>query len=341
MSDTAPMGEFDLIARLVELIERSGAGSAPGGPGRVVLGSGDDAAVTWPSGVTATSVDAFVEGVHFRRETASLASIGHKAIAAGLSDLAAMGAIPGEAYVQLGVPTDLDETGALELGGGLADAAAANGVAVVGGDVTRAPVLFIAVTVVGHASSPDELVSRAGARPGDLLAVTGQLGGAAAGLLLLDRPELGEALDADVAEALRRRQLEPSPRLAAGTALASCGATAMIDLSDGLGGDARHVAAASGVRILVDLERVHVQPGVAEVARAASTDPLELIAGGGEDYELLATLPPDRLESARAAVERSGDSLTAIGEIIRGTGVMLRLADGSERDAAGFDQLRR
>src|SRR4051812_11837600 len=124
MTETAPMGEFDLIARLVELIQGSGADATPG-PGRIVLGSGDDAAVTDPSGATATSVDAFVEGVHFRRETASLASIGHKAIAAGLSDLAAMGAIPGEAYVQLGVPTDLDETGALELGGGPADGAAA------------------------------------------------------------------------------------------------------------------------------------------------------------------------------------------------------------------------
>src|SRR3954462_11413639 len=101
MTETAPMGEFDLIARLVELIQGSGA-DAPPGPGRIVLGGGDDAAGTDPSGATATSVDAVVEGVHFRRETASLASIGHKAIAAGLSDLAAMGAIPGEAYVQLG-----------------------------------------------------------------------------------------------------------------------------------------------------------------------------------------------------------------------------------------------
>jgi thiamine-monophosphate kinase len=335
------MGEFDLIARLVERIEGSGAGSAPDSHGRIVLGSGDDAAVTQPPGVTATSVDAFVEGVHFRRETTSLGSVGHKAIAAALSDLAAMGAIPGEAYVQLGIPPDLDETGAMELGGGLADAAAADGIAVVGGDVTRSPVLFLAVTVVGHASSPDELVSRAGAQTADVVAVTGQLGGAAAGLLLLDRSDLGGAVDADVAEALRRRQLQPSPRLAAGRALASSGATAMIDLSDGLGGDARHVAAASGVRIRIEVDRVPAQPGVDEVARAASTDSLQLIAGGGEDYELLVTLPPERLEEARAAVERSGDPLTAIGEVTQGSGAVIVLADGSERDASGFDQLRR
>src|SRR4051812_26297834 len=165
MRESAPMGEFDLIARLVELIEGSGPDAGPAGPGRIVLGSGDDAAVTDPPGVTATSVDAFVEGVHFRRETASLASIGHKAIAAGLSDLAAMGAMPGEAYVQLGVPTDLDEPGALELGGGLADAAAANGVAVGGGGGARAPLPFLPGAGGGPAGPPPEPVPRARARP--------------------------------------------------------------------------------------------------------------------------------------------------------------------------------
>ncbi len=207
--------------------------------------------------------------------------------------------------------------------------------------MTRAPVLFLAVTVVGHAGSPDDLVSRAGAEPGDVVAVTGELGGAAAGLLLLDRPELGEALDPDVADALRRRQLEPSPRIAAGRALAANGATAMIDLSDGLGGDALHVAAASGARLTIDLDRLAVQAGVTEVAGAAAIDPIGLIAEGGEDYELLVALPAAKLEDARAAVEAAGSSLTAIGEVNEGTGAALRLADGSEREPSGFDQLRR
>src|SRR6476620_377442 len=130
MTDSAPLGEFDLIARLVELVEDAGA--APERGGRIVIGSGDDAAVTDPPGVTATSVDALVDGVHFRRETASLESVGHKALAAALSDLAAMGAAPGEAYVQLGVPDDLDEAGCLELGEGLAQVAAEHDVAVLG-----------------------------------------------------------------------------------------------------------------------------------------------------------------------------------------------------------------
>ncbi len=333
------MGEFDLIARLVELVEDAGA--APERGGRIVIGSGDDAAVTDPPGVTATSVDVLVDGVHFRRETASLESVGHKALAAALSDLAAMGAAPGEAYVQLGVPTDLDETGAMDLGTGLAAAAAANKVAVVGGDVTRAPVLFIAVTVVGHAGSADELVSRAGAEPGNVVVVTGELGGAAAGLLLLDRPELADALDASAADALRRRQLTPSPLLAAGRALAASGATSMIDLSDGLGGDALHVAAASGVRISIELGSVPVQSGVGQVAGAGGVDPMDLVAAGGEDYELLATLAPADVDSARAALEAGGTSLTAIGEVTEGTGAALRLTDGSERGVPGFDQLRR
>lgn len=332
------MGEFELIARLVEAVDECGR---DGGAGRVLLGTGDDAAVTAPPGVTATSVDAFVEGVHFRRDTAPLESIGAKAIAASLSDLAAMGAAPGEAYVQLGVPPDLDDAAALELGRGLAAAASANGVALIGGDVTRAPALLVAVTVVGHAGTPDELVSRGGANAGDVVAVTGELGGAAAGLLLLDRAELGAAVDDETADALRRRQLQPTPRLAAGRALAASGATAMIDLSDGIAGDAGHLAASSGVRIAIDLDRVPVQRGVDRVAQAAGMDWMALVAAGGEDYELLATLPGGRLAGARSAVESAGTSLTAIGEAGDGEGAVLRRGDGSELEAAGFDQLRR
>ena len=337
-------GEFDLIARLIEVVEEARGGAVGGGgsPGAAVLvGSGDDAAVTAPPGVTVTSVDAFVEGVHFRRDTSSLESIGHKAMAAALSDLAAMGAGPGEAYVQLGIPSDLDEAESLEVATGVGRAAAASGVAVIGGDVTRAPALLLAMTVVGHAGDAGELVLRSGGRPGDVVAVTGELGGAAAGLLLLQRPDLAHRLDPDVAEPLRRRQLEPSPRFAAGRALAANGATAMIDVSDGLGGDAGHVARASGVGLEIQLAGVPVQAGVDEVAAAAGIDRWDLAAAGGEDYELLATLPPERLDDARAAVGATGTTLTPIGEVAEGEGVSLRQADGSSREPSGFDQLRR
>ena len=259
------IGEFDLIARLVETVADARRDGASEWGARIAVASGDDAAVTVPTGATATSVDSLVEGVHFRRQTAPLGSVGRKALAAALSDLAAMGAAPGEAYVQLGVPDDLDEAGCLELGEGLAQVAAEHDVAVLGGDVTRTPALWIAITVVGHAGSADELVCRAGASPGDALAVTGELGGAAAGLLVLDRPELGAVVGAQVADALRRRQLEPVPRLGAGRALAAAGASAMIDISDGLGGYAGHIATASGVRLVIELERLPVQAGVGEV----------------------------------------------------------------------------
>ena len=137
------MGEFELLERIRKRLPEPGP--------RVRLGSGDDAAITVPAGATATSVDALVDGVHFRREWSSLAQIGHKALAAALSDLAAMGAEPGEAYVVLGVPADLDEDGCIELLDGIATLAEATGTSLAGGDLTRAPALTLAMTVVGHA----------------------------------------------------------------------------------------------------------------------------------------------------------------------------------------------
>jgi thiamine-monophosphate kinase len=336
----AGIGEFELIERLVAAVDAARRERSTSWGPQVHLASGDDAAITVPPGATATSVDAMVEGVHFRRDTAPLASVGRKALATALSDLAAMGAVPGEAYVQLGVPDDLDEAGCSELAGGLAAVAADHSVAVLGGDVTRAPSLTLALTVVGHAASPGELVTRSGAHPGEVLAVTGELGGAAAGLLLLERPDLAGRLDGGVADALRSRQLEPQPRLDAGRALASSGATAMIDVSDGLGGDARHLAKASGVELAVELERVPLQEGVVAVSEAAGVDLYDLAAGRGEDYELLVTLPQDALDGAREAVQGAGSALTRIGAVREGTGAVLTEPDGSRREPSGFDQLR-
>jgi thiamine-monophosphate kinase len=333
------MGEFELLARVRERLP-------PIGP-QMRLGSGDDAAISVPRGATATSVDAMVEGVHFRREQASLGQIGRKALAAALSDLAAMGAEPGEAYVVLGVPTDLDEAGCLELLDGLAELATATGTSLAGGDLTRAPALTVAMTVVGHASSPEQLVTRGGARPGDAVVLTGEIGGAAAGLLLLEH-EAGlrshfQSHSNNKYERTEpiRRQLEPEPRLAAGLALAAAGASAMIDLSDGLGGDAGHLAAASGAGLRIDAAALPLGAGVDEVAAAAGRDPLQLAVSGGEDYELLAALPARRLEEAIVAVEATGLALTRIGEVVAGEGVEIRRPGGGLLKATGFDQLDR
>jgi thiamine-monophosphate kinase len=326
------MGEFDLIAALRARLPKGGR--------RLVLGSGDDAAVTAPDGVAVTSVDAIVEGVHFRRPQISPEAIGRRALATALSDLAAMGASPGEAYIALGVPEDLDEAGCMELFGGAEALAAETETALAGGDITRSPVLFVAVTVVGHASDAASLVTRAGAVEGHLIAVTGELGGAAAGLLLLDG-QVAEGLPDEVAEKLIERQLAPRPRLAEGRALAASGASAMIDISDGLGADAGHVAAESGVGLEIDMATVPIAAGVAEVAAARSIDPLELAAGEGEDYELLACLPEDRLVRALDAVGALGGELTVIGSCVAGEDgeVKLSAPSGRELQVRGYDQL--
>jgi thiamine-monophosphate kinase len=330
------MGEFELLAALRERLPEPGP--------RVRLGSGDDAAVTVPGGATATSVDALVEGVHFRRETASLRQIGRKAISTALSDLAAMGAEPGEAYVVLGAPEGLDEAELLELGEGLAEVARETGTTLAGGDVSRAPVLTLAVTVVGHAERPEDFVTRAGARPGDVLVVTGELGGAAAGLLLLSQRTSGPRLDVASADALRRRQLDPTPRFEAGRALAAAGATAMIDISDGLAGDAGHIAAASGALLVIDAAALPLAAGLDAVAAAAGRDPLELAVSGGEDYELLAALPPGAVDSAREVLTGTGLPLTVIGKVeAAGDAQMraeIRLPGGGAAPSRGYDQLR-
>jgi thiamine-monophosphate kinase len=327
------MGEFELLAKLRERLPAAGA--------RVRLGSGDDAAITVPGGATATSVDAVVDGVHFRRRHSEPGQIGRKALAAALSDLAAMGAEAGEAYVIAGLPPELRDEEFLEILDGMLALAAETGTTLVGGDLTRAPALSLALTVVGHAPTPELLVPRSGAIAGDILVLTGEIGAAAAGLLLLERPELAETVPAETAAALRRRQLEPTPRLRAGQALARSGARAMIDVSDGLGGDATHLAEASGVRLRIDAAALPLAKGVAEVAAAAGHDPLGLAVSGGEDYELLAALPPEQLEGDLAvAIGKAAEaSLTPVGEVLAGAGAEIRLPGGGSLKANGYDQL--
>jgi thiamine-monophosphate kinase len=319
------MGEFELLARIRERLPASGP--------RTHLGSGDDAAVTVPGGATATSVDALVDGVHFRRDLASPAQIGHKALATALSDLAAMGAEAGEAYVVLGLPPDFSEEQCLELLDGMTALAAATATDLAGGDLSRARELFLAITVVGHAPDSQAFVQRAGARPGDALVLTGEIGGAAAGLELLEDPRAGTD------EGLAGRQLEPTPRLAAGQALARAGATAMIDLSDGLGADAGHLAQASGVKLEIEAEAVPLAPAAVALGEARNRDPWWLLSGG-EDYELLASVPPDQVEQATEAVlSKGGVPLTQVGVVGTGSGVEIRLPGGRLLEPGGFDQL--
>jgi thiamine-monophosphate kinase len=281
--------------------------------GRLVRWTGDDAAVVRARPFAVTSIDTIVEGVHFSRATHSAAQIGHRALATALSDIAAMGAEPGEAYVSLVCPCDFED--ALDLVRGMEALAETCATTIAGGDVVRGPALTVTVAVTGWADREDELVGRAGARPGDLVGVTGEVGGSEAGRLLLERGERGPA-------ELIRRHLCPQPRLAEGRALAAAGATAMIDLSDGLATDARHVAERSGVAIVVRLDDVPRAPGVS--AEEAVT--------GGDDYELLVTVPEERREAAEAAAP-----LTWIGEVSTGSGLVLLGPDGPVSGLSGYE----
>lgn len=315
--------EFDLIAKFIERLPSPGP--------EVLVASGDDAAVTDHVGPVVVSVDAIVEGVHFERPAFSPLDIGRKALAAAISDLAAMAATPRHGYVVVGIPKDEREEDLLLLADGLASVAASQDMAIIGGDIVRAPGLMISVTAIGSETDGVPLIARSGAQPGDVVVVTGEVGGAAAGLALLSRDHRGEDGDELIA-----RQLDPTPRVAEGQALARAGATAMIDLSDGLIADAGRIANASGVRIEIDADLVPFQRGACEALSPDLASGRIGAASGGEDYELLACIPADRVDLARDALD-STCGITEIGTVLEGDGAFLLDESGEILPAAGFD----
>src|SRR5690606_13018617 len=249
-----------------------------------LLGPGDDAAVmAAPDGRVVAATDVLVEGRHFRRDWSSARDVGHRAAAANLADIAAMGATGTALLVALCAPPDLEVAWAEELADGLAAEAGVVGAGVVGGDMSASPTLTIAVTALGDLAGRPP-VRRDGARPGDVVALAGRIGYAAAGYTVLSRGFRSPRL---LVEAYRR-PVVPYP---AGPQAAQLGATAMIDVSDGLVADLGHIAAASGVRVDVDRDALEVPDTLHDTAAAFAVDPYSWILSGGEDHALVATFP--------------------------------------------------
>ena len=308
-----PGGEFDRLRAIFATL---------GAAGRDL---GDDCALLPVGGRTlAISIDLSLEGVHFRTDWLSFPEIGWRATAAALSDLAAEGAEPVGVLVSVGLPgkgrgpVKGRRDPATEIMRGVGAAARSVGASVLGGDLVRSPRYLVDVCVLGFAQRP---MRRSGARPGDGLWVTGRLGGAGLALAAL---RAGRRL----APAVRRRFAHPTPRITAGRWLARRGARAMIDISDGLAGDAGHLAAASGVGIEIALEQVPCWPGVASLAAV----------GSGEEYELLVAMPRSFGDAGASAFRRAtGLPLTQIGRCVSRKG--LRMADDGRliTPPRGFD----
>ncbi len=299
----------------------------------VVVPVGDDAAVVDPGPHQAIlTADMLVEDVHFRRDTTSAHDLGYKAVAVNVSDVAAMGGSPRYGLACVALTPDIEMSWVMELYGGMREAADEHGMALIGGDTSRGDRAVVSVTVYGEVAR-GRAVLRSGARPGDRLVITGSLGGAAGGLRLAEAApdDVKDILGSEWARSLLTNLERPVARVGEGQTLANAGATAMIDLSDGLALDLSRLCRESGVGAVVRLADVPIARGLAELSEAMDVDPVDLALHGGEDYELLATLPVAAVERTQQALtERYGTSLTEVGEITEGPEVMAVLADGRE-----------
>ena len=321
----AEKGEFHLIETLAAVVARRGRAqidSLDARGFRLRLSIGDDAAA-WDaaSATTVFTTDTMVDGVHFDLDRARWRELGWKSVAASLSDVAAMGCAPTFSVVTLGLRPDLPVPGLKAMYEGMQDACSRYGGAIVGGDVVRSPVLFITVSMQGAAEPSTPVLTREAASPGELVAVTGHLGSAAGGLLLMtdaarpDSPSTRRLIDA---------HNRPEPRVELGAAFSRAGATAAIDVSDGLVDDLEKLVKASGVDAVVRSDLVPTHPFLREIFPDRW---LDLALSGGEDYELLFTAPHEAMAEIVAGAETP---VTVIGRTSEGAGLVTVLdADGN------------
>jgi thiamine-monophosphate kinase len=326
-----PLTEDGLIAAIADAVGAS--------PRPLRLGIGDDAAAWQPNPhhLELISADMLVDGVHFRIEETSAGALGHKALAESLSDIAAMGGAPLVAIVAFGITPQLDEVWVREFYRGMAALGASARCAIAGGDIVRAPALTIAVTVVGEVRRTSMRL-RSGAKPGDVIAVSGPLGLSAAGL---------HAIESKVETSAPRAAqayLTPQPRLAEGRFFGTRRAVdALMDVSDGLSTDLARMARASGVDAVVDAAAIYVHPDVSKISAAAGVDPMDFALHGGDDYELLAAIDGRAFRHvARTFERRFGRPLANVGRFEQGTGCVWIQRDGRRAalDARGYDHLK-
>ena len=307
MMKVRELGELGLIERLAQIVDESGTGCRSRAD--LIIGIGDDAAAWKSKGlVQLGTTDILIQDVHFTLETTAWHNLGWKALAVNISDIAAMGGIPDYAMISLGLPSDTEVEHITKLYTAMAEIARQFDMAIVGGDVSEAPLLIISPTVIGTVEK-DRMLTRSGAIPGDQIAVTGYLGSSAVGLRMMKKkPEL----DPRVASALIEAHLRPCPRVSEGRLLGENGVKSAIDISDGLIADLAHICRASGVEARVRLADIPMHPAV---KAALGESAISFALSGGEDYELLFTAPGGIIERVK---QRLSIPVTVIGEITGG-----------------------
>lgn len=337
------IGEFGLIERLARKLPQNGSG--------VIVGIGDDAAVLRgrEGYETVMTTDMLVEGVHFLPETIPYRPLGWKMMAASLSDVAAMGGIPRHAVISLAIPPQLEVEALDDLYEGVADICRRYDTAIVGGDVVKTDDrLVLSVTLLGEVERGRALL-RSGAQPGDVVFVSGTVGGSAAGLVFLQRigrDKLGQGeilshpLTPEEQAALLRFHQRPEPQVRLGRLLALSGqCTSCNDISDGLASELNEIASSSGVCLMIEEASLPLHPAVQKLAQAVGENPLFYALYGGEDYQLVGTARGETFPALAAQAQRKGVVLHAIGQVQSGKGVFLRRAHGGEErlEAKGFN----